>query len=257
MSDSGPSIDRPRTGLLVTVGVLVVIGIAAVVHRAILVVPSLSAGVPSVDSGARGPAALDDLSARHPLLTLAHILPGAVFLVLAPVQFSARVRARSLTWHRWSGRLLVAAGVVVGVSAFDMGFRMPIGGPIQTAATAVFAAFFLVALAKGVAHARRGEATLHRAWMTRAFATGLAVATIRLIVIAFFATRRLTGLTPREIFGIAFWLGFIANAVAAEILIRRARRDAVIAGSRYGRARRDAGPSPVASRVVAETPPAN
>ena len=51
MSDSGPSIDRPRTGLRVTVGVLVVFGIAAVVHRAILVVPSLSAGVPSVDSG--------------------------------------------------------------------------------------------------------------------------------------------------------------------------------------------------------------
>jgi uncharacterized membrane protein len=257
MSDSGPSIDRPRTGLRVTVGVLVVIGIAAVVRRAMVVVPSLFVGVPSVDSGARGPTALDDLFARHPLVTLAHILPGAVFLVLAPVQFSARVRARSLAWHRWSGRLLVAAGVVVGVSAFDLGFRMPIGGPIQTAATAVFAVFFLVALAKGVAHARRGEVTLHREWMTRAFATGLAVATIRPIVVAFFATSRLTGLTLRESFGIAFWLGFIANAVAAEILIRRARRDAVMAGSRYDRAWRDVGPSPVAARVVAKTPPAN
>ena len=86
--------------------------------------------------------------------------------------------------------------------------------------------------------------------MTRAFATGLAVATIRPIVVAFFATSRLTGLTQREIFGIAFWLGFIANAVAAEILIRRARRDAVMAGSRYGRARRDAGPSALSQRAL-------
>ena len=40
------------------------------------------------------------------------------------------------------------------------------------------------------------------------FAIGLAVATIRPIVGIFFATSRLTHLTPRDFFGTAFWLGF-------------------------------------------------
>jgi hypothetical protein len=104
-----------------------------------------------------------------------------------------------------------------------MAFRMPIGGANQTVATAVFAVFFLVALGRGFAHTRRGELALHREWMIRAFAMGLAVATIRPIVGVFFATSRLTGLTPREFFGIAFWLGFTAHLVAAEVLVNRTR----------------------------------
>ena len=39
---------------------------------------------------------------------------------------------------------------------------------------------------------------LHREWMIRAFAVGLAVATIRPIIGIFFATSRVSGLTPRE-----------------------------------------------------------
>jgi uncharacterized membrane protein len=222
-----PIPDRPRGPLRATVGVLLAIGVAAVVRRAVLVVPVLFVVGPPADRPSRGFAALDDVFARHPVLTLAHILPGLLFLVIAPVQFSRRVRARAPSWHRWSGRLMVASGVVVGVSALDMAFRIPIGGASQTAASAVFGVFFLAALGKGVAHVRRGEVALHREWMIRAFATGLAVATIRPIVAAFFATGPVTGLTPREFFGIAFWLGFIANAAAAEIFIRRGRRAAV------------------------------
>ena len=220
-----PSVDPPGRAPRVAVGVLIAIGVAAVVRRAILVVPALFAAGPSVEPRAGSPAALDGVFAGHPLLTLAHILPGFLFLVLAPIQFSRRVRARAPAWHRWNGRLLVASGVVVGVSALDMAFRMPIGGANQTAATTVFAFFFLVALGKGVAHIRRGEVTLHREWMIRAFATGLAVATIRPIVGVFFATSPLTGLTPREFFGIAFWLGFTAHLMAAEVFINRTRRN--------------------------------
>lgn len=51
-----------------------------------------------------------------------------------------------------------------------------IGGANQAAATALFGTFFLFALVKGYRHARRREITLHREWMIRAFAIGLAVA---------------------------------------------------------------------------------
>jgi hypothetical protein len=56
--------------------------------------------------------------------------------------------------------------------------------------------------------------------MIRAFAVGLAVATIRPIIGLFFATSPLTGLTPREFFGVAFWIGFVLHLIAAEAWIQ-------------------------------------
>ena len=43
--------------------------------------------------------------------------------------------------------------------------------------------FFLLALIKGFIHIRAKRVTLHREWMIRAFAIGLAVATMRLIFV--------------------------------------------------------------------------
>jgi hypothetical protein len=59
--------------------------------------------------------------------------------------------------------------------------------------------------------------------MIRAFAVGLAVATIRPIIGVFFATSRLTGLTPRDFFGTAFWIGFVLQLIAAEVWINLTR----------------------------------
>jgi hypothetical protein len=66
--------------------------------------------------------------------------------------------------------------------------------------------------------------------MIRSFGIGLAVAFVRPIVGVFFATRRITGLTPHDFFGIAFWLGFTLQTITAEVWIdytRRSSRDSV------------------------------
>lgn len=83
-----------------------------------------------------------------------------------------------------------------------------------------FALIFLVALGKAVLHIRRGDSARHREWMLRAFAIGLAIATIRPIVALFFV---LSDLSPREFFGIAFWLGFSSHLIAAELWIQHTR----------------------------------
>jgi uncharacterized membrane protein len=166
-------------------------------------------------------AGLDDLFRRHPILTLVHIVPGTLFMILGPLQFSSTIRTRHLEWHRWSGRVFVICGLVIGISALVMSFRMPaIGGVNQAAATTLFGSFFLFAVCKAFWHIRRREIVLHREWMIRAFSIGLAVATIRPIVGIFFATSPLTELTPREFFGIAFWIGFVLHLIAAEAWIR-------------------------------------
>jgi hypothetical protein len=125
----------------------------------------------------------------------------------------------------------VVCGLVIGLSALVMSFGMPaIGGVNQAAATTWFAAFFLFALGKAFWHIRRREVVLHREWMIRAFAIGLAVAAIRPIIGVFFATSPLTGLTPREFFGIAFWIGFVLHLIAAEVWIHTSPAAEVAAG---------------------------
>jgi len=207
---------------------LVLIGVFAVVRRTVHLVPILIEGY-HLPAAASNPVAaqflaLDDVFAHYPGLTLLHILPALVFLVLGPLQFNQTFRQRHLQWHRRTGRLLLVCGTIVGVSALLMSFGMPaIGGVNQAAATTLFGLFFLFALAKAFRHVLRCEIALHREWMIRAFSTGLAVATIRPIVAVFFATSRFSGLTPYEFFGTAFWMGFVLHLIAAEAWIQWTR----------------------------------
>ena len=168
-----------------------------------------------------GLLALDVGFARHMALTLVHILPGGLFLVLAPLQFMPSMRRKHLPLHRWMGRVLVVCGLIIGVSALVMSYQMNIGGLNETAATTLFAIVFLICLIKAYLHIRRKEVMRHREWMIRAFGVGLGVATTRPIVGIFFAFRKLA---PHEFFGIAFWLGFTITFLATEAWVDYTRQ---------------------------------
>jgi uncharacterized membrane protein len=196
--------------------VLAVIGFAAATRRTLVLF------WPAQFTGRYPPAAAMDASfARHLLLTLIHILPGALFLVLAPLQFVPSLRAKHLELHRWLGRGLVATGLTVGATALVMSYKMNIGGANETAATMMFAILFLYCLIRAYLHIRRKEVARHREWMIRAFGIALGVATTRPIVGIFFAFRRLT---PHEFFGIAFWMGFTITLVVTEAWIDHTRQ---------------------------------
>jgi uncharacterized membrane protein len=197
---------------------LVAIGIAIVVRRAV----QLSAPSPAPPRFP-GAEALNAGFARHRALTMLHIIPGLLFVVLGPLQFVRRLRNRRPGLHRWIGRVVLASGVIIGTTALMMSPQMAIGGASEIAATMLFAALFLFALVKAWVSIRHGRVALHREWMIRAFAIGLAVSTTRPIVGAFFATARLTHLTPHDFFGTAFWLGFTSHAIAAETWINYTR----------------------------------
>ena len=203
---------------------LVVIGIAAVTRRSLVLIwpTRFSAGT------SNPAAALDAGFARHAGLTFLHILPGALFLSLATLQFARSFRQKHWPLHRRLGRILVITGLIIGTSALLMSFKMNIGGPNETAATSLFAIVFLICLIKAYLFIRRKQVARHREWMIRAYGVALGVATTRPIVGMFFAFRRLT---PREFFGIAFWLGFTTTFLAAEAWIDYTRYRAV-AGTR-------------------------
>jgi Predicted membrane protein (DUF2306) len=182
---------------------------------------------PKVASTARNPAeALDEHFLSQRGLTLTHILPGMLFMILGPLQFMAKLRERHPRFHRWSGRIFLSASTVLGVAGLGMALGPTIGGADEKAAILLFGSFFLAALAKAFWHVLRREFTQHREWMIRGFATGLAVAAIRPIMGSFFAAAALRGRTPDpgSFFGTAFWIGFVLSAVVAEAWIRYTRR---------------------------------
>lgn len=166
------------------------------------------------------PGSFDAGYAEWPWLTVAHIVPGMLFLALAPLQFVRRIRSRHLAVHRRSGRLLVGLGALIGVTALVMGFVLGFGGPLETSANTIFGAFFLYALGRAFYHVRRGEIAEHREWMIRMFAIALAITTMRPLVGLFFA---LTDWEFGRILGVVFWLAFLLHAAAAELWIRSTR----------------------------------
>jgi len=165
-------------------------------------------------------AAMDAGFTQHRLLTMIHMAPGLLFMLLGPFQFMRGLRNRRPALHRWMGRIFLVSGLIVGITALVMSPQMAIGGATETAATMVFATLLLVSLTQAYVAIRRREIARHREWMIRAFAIGLAVSTVRPIVGVFFATRAITHLTAHDFFGIAFWLGFTLHLVGAEVWIR-------------------------------------
>ncbi|MEO0812029.1 MAG: DUF2306 domain-containing protein, partial [Myxococcota bacterium] len=92
------------------------------------------------------------------------------------------------------------------------------GGYLTESANYVIGGLFVASLGIGFRAIRKRDVASHQAWMTRAFAIGLGVATIRVYI------GLATGLFryPFEpSFGFCFWLGLITNVTFAEWIIRR------------------------------------
>lgn len=217
MNNGNNKAERRLWGITV---LLVLIGIAIVVRRLIFLSHISMAGntIP-----AKSPVP-DNGFAAHPPLTLIHITAGLFFALLAPLQFVKRIRNNYPKTHRTIGYIVLVSGLIIGITALIMGAIMAIGGITETLAVTTFGVIFLFSLIRAYLHILRREFDLHREWMIRVLAIGLAVSTTRPVMGAFFATSKLTGLTVQQFFGIAFWIAFIIHISFAEYWIRRTRR---------------------------------
>jgi uncharacterized membrane protein len=170
---------------------------------------------------------VDRRFAAHPWLTRLHVLPGALFLLVAPFQFSSRIRLRHLAWHRGSGRLLVVIALLSAVPGFFFGLLIPYAGPVEAVLIAFFGGLFVVALAKAVAAIRRGEVARHREWMIRAYAVAIGIATTRVVGAAVDLVLSPAGFAPPGLFLLAVAGGWSLTVGAAELWIARTRTSAV------------------------------
>lgn len=165
---------------------------------------------------------------EYPTVVALHVVLGGLYLALAPFQFVRRIRSRHLGYHRWAGRVLVSIGLVVGTTGVFMGLVIPIAGWIERGYISVFGVLFLVALVKGFVHIRAGKVALHREWMIRAFAIGLAVATQRVIFIpALLAVADPTQGPVAILSAVSFLVAFVLHVSVAEAWIHLTRRSGI------------------------------
>jgi uncharacterized membrane protein len=115
-----------------------------------------------------------------PIPVLLHILGVTLYSVLGAFQFSPGVRRRWPSWHRAAGRVLVGAGLIAAFSGLWMATFYAIV-PADNALLHGFRLFFGAAMAAsivlGFLAIRRGNVSVHQAWMRRAYAIGLGAGT--------------------------------------------------------------------------------
>lgn len=161
--------------------------------------------------------AIDATFSSHAVLTAAHVIPAAIFVLLA---VGVLLRRSS---SEWLERLFFPFGAITGATAYAMS-QYAIGGWIERSAVLVFNTWFLLSLGRAYWFRLHGEPARKREWMTRAVGILLGIATTRPVMGVFFATSALTHLDPRQFFGIAFWIGFSINAVVIELWLHSKRR---------------------------------
>jgi hypothetical protein len=188
------------------------IGIAAAVRRIVVLM------APQVVAGGSQMNLLDVAFISRKALTLWHIIPALLFVLLLPAWFLRAVRSRPKLHHRLTYALFLL-GAVVGVTALLLSLH-PFGGLNESTAAILYDCLFLFSLARAWVTLRRGDLELHRRWMIRAVAVLLGIATTRPVMAIFFATASVTDLQPQQFFGTAFWVGFTVTYIAGEAYLR-------------------------------------
>jgi uncharacterized membrane protein len=166
-----------------------------------------------------------------PLPVMLHIVSASVYAVLGAFQFSPAFRRRRPGWHRMAGRLLVPAGLLVGISALWMTlfYPRPAGdGDLLSAFRLLFGSAMIVSIILGFTSIMRRNVAQHRAWMMRGYAIGLGAGTQALTLMAGeIIAGRPSELTRALLMGAAW----VINLAVAEWGIRRHLRPVRTSGA--------------------------
>jgi uncharacterized membrane protein len=162
----------------------------------------------------------DSRFTTSPLPVVVHIVSAVLYAALGAFQFSATLRRRRPRWHRRAGRVLVALGLAVALSALWMTLfyaRHPGNGELAYVFRLAFGSGMAACVVLGFAAIRRGDVLRHRAWMTRAYALALGA-----------GTQAFTQGLGSALFGTSVLVrdlmlgaGWVINLAVAELVIRR------------------------------------
>jgi len=147
---------------------------------------------------------------------LPHIVFGTIVLLVAPFQFSNRLRQRFAKAHRVMGRMYVlGAFVLAPTGAYIQYFQERMGAPRSfTILGIVDALMLIVATSFAGFFAYKRKIALHRQWTTRSYA----------IALVFIGARLVLGVTGWETLGVeiaqaVIWSCLALSVVFADIAI--------------------------------------
>ncbi|MET1019259.1 MAG: DUF2306 domain-containing protein, partial [Microterricola sp.] len=186
-----------------------------------------------------GGAAITADNARFfaaPVPIVAHIIGATVYSLLGAFQFVPALRGRR-AWHRISGLIVIPAGLIAALSGLWMAVFVTstadAGGMLLLTLRLVFGSAMTAFIILGIGAIRRRDFSRHGAWMTRAYALGVAAGT-QAIIFAIW----IIGGGPTDELTVAVMMGaaWVINATVAELVIRRRSRRVDVVPSSVGAA---------------------
>ncbi|POM27136.1 hypothetical protein BTM25_15460 [Actinomadura rubteroloni] len=152
----------------------------------------------------------------------AHIVCGATALLLSPLQFAARLRAKAPRLHRICGRIVVGAIVLGGAAGLVLA-PLNLAGPVGTAGFGMLAVLWAGFAVTAVRAIRRRDVAAHRRWAVRTFALTYAAVMLRLWLIVLVPLQ--FGVAEDTAFLRAYhvvpFLCWVPNLLVAEYFLRR------------------------------------
>jgi uncharacterized membrane protein len=187
------------------------------------------AGVARLVELGGGAAALPEPphSAGAPFPLVVHIVSALVFTVLGAFQFVPGTRRTRPRWHRTTGRLVAAAGLVAAGSGLWLTFVITqADSGLLTAFRTAAALAMGTSIVLGVAAVLRRDIRRHRAWMVRGYALGVGAGTQAFTNLVWLVA---VGEPGETAVALLMGAGWAINLAVAEWLIRRpaGRRAAV------------------------------
>lgn len=207
-----PVRSRPRREWWIPVSLLALTSVP--VLAGVLRVAELAAGQPD---------ASDQRFFDSPLPVVVHVVGASTYCVLGAFQLMPSFRRRRPRWHRWSGRVLVPAGLAAALSGLWMAVSYPLPEHDNDALMVLrllFGALMVTGLVLGLVAIRRRDVRAHQRWMARAYAVAQGAGTQALVLGPLALVVEEPGGDVK-----AFGMGFawVLNLVVAEWLVRRSQ----------------------------------
>jgi uncharacterized membrane protein len=197
---------------LIPVGLLAISFIPLVAGA--LRVVQLAAGTEITPENARFIAA--------PIPVVLHIIGAVLFSLLGAFQFSTGLRQRYPQWHKVSGRVVAASGVVAALSGIWMTVMYPIPAALQGdllfGVRLLAGATMLMAIVLAVSAAMHRDIAKHRAWMIRGYALGQGAGMQVVVLLPWMLILGTPSTLQRDVLMSLAWL---INLAVAEMIIQK------------------------------------
>jgi len=159
-----------------------------------------------------------------PLLPmLAHIVSVTIYCIAGAMQFMPHIRTTRKALHRHMGRVLAPCGMIAAISGLWLAHypREEFADPVSYGARLIAGSAMLLFLIIGTIQIRRRNISSHSAWMTRAYAIGIAAGTQALTLAAGVVLARQDLVNGDLVAPTGLVAGWLINLLVAEFVIRK------------------------------------